>query len=125
MALPPQNTAHPQLTPSLQEVTPWLCPPPGIPRSSAPLPVGSPPPRSLPAPPTYGCIVVEADVGAFPVAGPVHQLTLVRVSRGSFAGQGNHGDQAGGGGDDPNHGAAPTDTTPPLRSLPRPPKGYP
>lgn len=112
--------------------------PPGIPQSSAPLPTGSPPLRSLPGgpprlcappppPPTYGCIVVEADVGAFPVAGPVHQLALVRVSRGSFAGQGNDGDQGGGGGDDSGvphgphgHGAALPPPTPQPPALPPP-----
>lgn len=66
----------------------------------SPLPWGSgqiPPLGTTPLYPTYCCIVVEADVGAFPVAWPVHQLTLVGVPRGSLAGQGNHQGQGGGG----------------------------
>lgn len=86
--VPPKLCPHPS-----QEGTPRLCCAPG--GSSRSDPVQSPPGSVAPQPLTYCCIVVEADVGAFPVAGPVHQLTLVRVSRGSFVGQGNDGDQCG------------------------------
>lgn len=80
------------------ELPPWLCSPhQRIP--TAPIPSRGQPqlcPSPAPPHPTYCCIVVEADVGAFPVAGSVHQLTLVGVPRGGFAGQGNHQEQGSG-----------------------------